>query len=69
MKTATEEKTRVLGVDLLWDPHLNKGTAFSARERRRLKLEGLLPPVVEEIVEQVQRVMNHIYLHDRSVGS
>ena len=62
MKTATEEKTKTLGVDLLWDPHLNKGTAFSARERRRLKLEGLLPPVVEGIEEQVQRVMNHLSL-------
>src|SRR5580704_16262319 len=66
MKTETEEKTRVSevlqGIDLLRDPLLNKGTAFSARERLKLRLEGLLPAVVEGIDEQVQRVMNHLSL-------
>jgi malate dehydrogenase (oxaloacetate-decarboxylating)(NADP+) len=62
MKTVMEEKKRAQGVDLLRDPQLNKGTAFSARERHKLKLEGLLPAVVEGIEEQVQRVMNHLSL-------
>ncbi|HEV3326879.1 MAG TPA: NAD-dependent malic enzyme [Puia sp.] len=66
MKTVMDEKKKKpaahLGVDLLRDPYLNKGTAFSIRERQELKLEGLLPAVVEGIEEQVQRVMNHLRL-------
>src|SRR3984957_14437611 len=50
------------GADLLRDPHLNKGTAFSLRERKELGLEGLLPAVIEGIDQQVQRVMNHLSL-------
>ena len=32
------------GVDLLHDPVLNKGMAFSEEERDALHLRGLLPP-------------------------
>ncbi len=46
-----------LGVEVLHDPELNKGTAFSADERRYLGLEGLLPPHVATMDEQVERVM------------
>lgn len=45
------------GVDLLHDPSLNKGTAFTEEERDALKLRGLLPPHVHTIEEQVMRVM------------
>lgn len=31
------------GVDLLHDPTLNKGTAFTEEERDKLALRGLLP--------------------------
>ncbi|MFM8524394.1 MAG: hypothetical protein ACKOCM_02040 [Cyanobacteriota bacterium] len=41
------------GLDLLRDPVLNKGTAFSLAERQALALEGLLPPQVENL--QLQR--------------
>lgn len=43
------------GTDLLDRPILNKGTAFTDAERKRLGLEGLLPPHVETLDEQVVR--------------
>lgn len=43
------------GKDLLLDPRLNKGTAFSSAERDRLQLNGLLPAVVETIDQQLSR--------------
>src|SRR6476661_5946508 len=45
----------VLGTDLLNVPLLNKGTAFTEPERKQLGLEGLLPPHVETLDEQVVR--------------
>jgi malate dehydrogenase (oxaloacetate-decarboxylating) len=44
------------GRAILADRYVNKGTAFSAQERRRLGLDGLLPPVVEDLATQLQRV-------------
>lgn len=38
--------------DILNDPFLNKGTAFTIEERRRFGLIGLLPPHVQTIEEQ-----------------
>ena len=43
------------GYELLRNPRLNKGTAFSAAERREWGLEGLLPPAVSTIELQVAR--------------
>ena len=43
------------GYDLLRNPHLNKGTAFTEAERRAWGLEGLLPPAVTNISLQVAR--------------
>lgn len=40
---------------LLHDPRLNKGTAFTEAERRAWGLEGLLPPAVTNIELQVSR--------------
>ncbi len=48
------------GVSWLQDPLLNKGTAFTARERDALGLRGLLPPHVATIEEQVLRVMTNV---------
>jgi malate dehydrogenase (oxaloacetate-decarboxylating)(NADP+) len=47
------------GVDLLRDPVLNKGTAFTKDERRALGLEGLLPPIVFTMEQQAQRVLEN----------
>src|SRR6266576_2969151 len=43
------------GTDLLNTPLLNKGTAFTEEERTRFGLQGLLPPHVETLDEQVVR--------------
>jgi malate dehydrogenase (oxaloacetate-decarboxylating)(NADP+) len=43
------------GAALLSNPLLNKGTAFTERERDALGLRGLLPPRVFTLEEQVQR--------------
>ena len=42
-------------MDLLNRQELNKGTAFTERERTQLCLHGLLPPYVETLNEQVVR--------------
>lgn len=44
------------GFELLDDVFLNKGTAFTESERKKLGLEGLLPPCVEDIETQAQRI-------------
>jgi malate dehydrogenase (oxaloacetate-decarboxylating)(NADP+) len=48
------------GEALLDDPIRNKGTAFTADERRRHGLEGLLPHAVEDLDRQIERVMQHL---------
>jgi len=47
------------GTALLTSPLLNKGTAFTERERDTLGLRGLLPPRPFSIEEQVKRVMGN----------
>ena len=47
------------GTDWLHDPIFNKGTAFTENERDALGLRGLLPPHVQTMDEQEQRVMNN----------
>ncbi len=44
------------GYALLSDPIQNKGTAFRADERAQFGLTGLLPPHVDTIAEQAQRI-------------
>ena len=48
------------GARLLHDPRLNKGTAFTADERRKYGLEGLLPPAIVTMELQVARVHSEI---------
>jgi len=48
------------GLDLLRDPLLNKGTAFSDAERDALGLRGLLPPAVISPEQQVARVLDNL---------
>jgi malate dehydrogenase (oxaloacetate-decarboxylating)(NADP+) len=49
------------GIDLLYDPTLNKGTAFTEEEREGLGIEGLLPPYINSLETQVMRVMENFH--------
>jgi malate dehydrogenase (oxaloacetate-decarboxylating) len=48
-------ETALSGYELLNDPLLNKGTAFSEAERDEFDLHGLLPPYVTSLDLQVER--------------
>jgi malate dehydrogenase (oxaloacetate-decarboxylating) len=78
--TQTQQKSRPLyiryaGPMLLETPLLNKGSAFSVKEKQAFNLEGLLPFAIETIEEQEQRAYQqysqfeqdldkHIYLRN-----
>jgi len=49
--------TPKVGVSVLNDPIINKGTGFSASERERLHIRGLVPPVELDIEKQVARIL------------
>lgn len=48
------------GYALLRDPRLNKGSAFTDKERREFHLEGLLPPTPLSLPLQVGRLHNEL---------
>lgn len=48
------------GYDLLNDPFLNKGTAFSHEERKKYGLVGILPPVVRTLRQQADQVYGNL---------
>ncbi len=48
-------RTRLTGYELLNDPRLNKGTAFTDEERTLFALHGLLPPHVFTLEGQIAR--------------
>lgn len=58
--TKMPEKIIPRGVQLLHDPVLNKGSAFTAAERDALGLHGLLPPHAQTQAEQVERVLGNL---------
>ncbi len=47
------------GHDILNNPFLNKGTAFTMEERKELGLLGILPPYVQTIEEQAEQAYQH----------
>lgn len=43
------------GVNLLTSSYFNKGSSFPVHERKEFELDGLLPPNVQTLDEQVKR--------------
>src|SRR5436190_7799523 len=64
IKTAAPMSGQPTGYDLLRNPRLNKGTAFTEAERRAFGLEGLLPPAVTTMALQVARRHDEIQALD-----
>lgn len=48
------------GMDVIHDPLLSKGTAFSMDERERLGIRGLVPPRTQEMTKQLLRVKHNL---------
>jgi malate dehydrogenase (oxaloacetate-decarboxylating) len=48
-------RTHLTGIDLLVNPRLNKGTAFTAEERDAFALHGLVPPHIGTLEDQRER--------------
>ena len=56
------------GMDLIRDPMLNKGSAFSDKERNEFNLYGLVPPHVSTFEEQIKRVTENYRRKDTDIG-
>ena len=53
--------------DILHNPLLNKGTAFTKNERDRYNLHGILPGKIEKIEDQLVRVRDAIDMKDTNL--
>ncbi|XP_041353810.1 NADP-dependent malic enzyme-like [Gigantopelta aegis] len=56
--------SRIRGIDILRNPKLNKGTAFTLKERQLMGIHGLIPPAIRHQDDQVVRAMTNF--HKRS---
>ena len=52
--------TNKRGKELIHDPLLNKGSAFTPKERDELGLHGLLPPMQNTLEQQARRAHNSL---------
>jgi malate dehydrogenase (oxaloacetate-decarboxylating) len=62
------QKVNGRGAQLLADPLLNKGTAFTLAERDAFGLHGLLPTHVETIEQRAERVRTQLALETTDLG-
>jgi malate dehydrogenase (oxaloacetate-decarboxylating) len=60
---ATSERGRAL----TQNPFLNKGTAFTPEERRELDLQGVMPPAVSTMEQQLERVYDNFKAKTSSI--
>ncbi|KAI8086924.1 uncharacterized protein B0P05DRAFT_465638 [Gilbertella persicaria] len=56
----TVQLTPLRGVNIIHDPLLSKGTAFSLAERERLSIRGLVPPRCQEMDKQLLRIKRNL---------
>jgi len=56
------------GEEVLRDPLTNKGTAFTAAEREALGLDGLVPPAISTMDQQLARVYENYRTKQTSLG-
>lgn len=56
------------GEEILRDPFTNKGTAFSAAEREDLGLDGLVPPAINTMDQQLARVHENFRAKSTSIS-
>ena len=56
-----------LGYEILNNPFLNKGTAFTKKEREEYGLLGLLPPYIQTIDEQAKQVYGQFLKKDKLI--
>jgi malate dehydrogenase (oxaloacetate-decarboxylating) len=61
-------RTRLHGIDLLFNSRLNKGTAFSEHERDVFGLHGLLPPHIGTLEDQRERRKRVLDSRDTAFG-
>jgi malate dehydrogenase (oxaloacetate-decarboxylating) len=61
-------ETGLTGNDLLSNPKLNKGCAFSQEERHQFGLTGLLPSQIETFTQQVARMYLQYHEHHTNLG-
>ncbi|ORE09474.1 hypothetical protein BCV72DRAFT_223062 [Rhizopus microsporus var. microsporus] len=59
-KDRTVQLTPLRGVNIIHDPLLSKGTAFSIAERERLSIRGLVPPRCQEMDKQLLRIKRNL---------
>ncbi|KAI8987701.1 hypothetical protein BDF20DRAFT_910271 [Mycotypha africana] len=59
-KDKNVQLTPLRGVNVLHDPLLSKGTAFSLAERERLSIRGLVPPRCQEMDKQLLRIKRNL---------
>ncbi len=64
---ASSPRPPLAAANVLHDPRLNKGSAFTAADRRALGIEGLLPPVPSTLEIQVARAHMQLSLLDNAL--
>ncbi len=62
-----QKTIELTGRDILRDPRLNKGSAFTEAERRQYHLEGLLPPGCSSLELQVARTHTELAALDNDL--